>query len=46
MEETCVPVEDEQEVVDERNESQDVGIVRVTLAPIHERPKLKSESNV
>jgi hypothetical protein len=40
MKETSVPVEDQEEVVNERNESEDVGIVCVSLAPIHEGPKL------
>ena len=33
-------MEDEQKVVNERDESQDVRVVCVTLAAVHERPEL------
>ena len=40
MKKTSVPVEDQEEVVNERNESENVRVVCVTLAPIHEGPEL------
>ncbi len=40
MEETGVPVESEQQVVDERDEAQQVGVVGVALAAVEERPQL------
>lgn len=39
MEETAVPVEDDEEVVNEAGRPEQVGVVGVALRPIHEGPE-------